>query len=385
LYKKTKLIDDVLLFLVSRYKSDVRSTKHNRHNHHHNNSTRDYLSTSATSSSANLHVQPAIVHTSHEPTERILRNGKRRGPCATVTPTAANKSDAFKIPEAPPSKTDETLSHADKLLDSGNGAPSSSSISVNDDDETNSISGEKTLIRNGIDDETGDNCSSRSVSPTTSGGSTTSSSPPPCIQDKATVTVPLPMNNSHANEPSISVSIPMDLSNSRTTIKIEDNRSSCIPYNSIVQRPSPSKSLSSPSSSTVPSSFLSSFTTKSSKSKSKDILSTPPSLLSSHPFNNSLLFSSGGNPTGYYPVPSTGPFLHGPNNAFGLPSFHSQSSALLAHHNKNKLSPSSPSSTVSPSSYLPIPPQMYFNPLTAPRYPSACSAASPSSLAKSAR
>ncbi|CAF5229472.1 unnamed protein product, partial [Rotaria magnacalcarata] len=60
---------------------------------------------------------------------------------------------------------------------------------------------------------------------------------------------------------------------------------------------------------------------------------------------------------------------------------HSPTSSLHSNHNnnKNKLSPSSSSpSALSPSSYLTIPPQLYFNPLTAPRFPSACSS-SPSS------
>ncbi|CAF3334869.1 unnamed protein product [Rotaria sp. Silwood1] len=178
-----------------------------------------------------------------------------------------------------------------------------------------------------------------------------------------------------------SSSIPIDLSNSRATIKIEENSSS---YNSIIQTPSPSKSLSS----SVTPSFLSSFTTKTSKSKTKETLSTPPSLLSPHPFNNGMLFSPPANPSGYYPPPPPS-FLHGPPNPFGLspfhPHHHSPTSSLHSNNNKNKLSPTSSSSpsAVSPSSYIPIPPQLYFNPLTAPRFPSACS--SPSSLSKSSR
>ena len=122
----------------------------------------------SSSSSSAVHLPSNLNHSSTEPTERILRNGKRRGTYSTVTPSAASKSDSFKIPEAPPTKSDEIL-NAEKLIDTGSGAPSSSSTSVNDEDDTNSISGEKTLVRNGVDDETGDNCSSRSVSPTTSG------------------------------------------------------------------------------------------------------------------------------------------------------------------------------------------------------------------------
>jgi len=350
------------------YKSDVRPTKHNRHNHHHNHN-RDYLLTSTISSPSTVHIQSTNNSSSNEPAERILRNGKRRGTYTTVTPNTTTKSNSFKIPEAPPSKTDECLT-TEKLTDTGSGAPSSSSTSVNDEDDTNSISGEKTLVRNGVDDETGDNCSSRSVSPTTSGTSTTSSSPPPSIQEKSLI-----LSATNNIEQSTS-SIPIDLSNSRTTIKMEENLSS---YNPIIQTPLPS----------VTPSFLSSFTTKTSKSKIKETLSTPPSLLSSHPFNNGLLFSTPANASGYY-APPPPPFLHGPPNPFSLspfhPHHHSQTALLHSNPNKNKLSPtSSSSSAVSPSSYLPIPPQLYFNPLTAPRFSSACSSSPSSSLSKSSR
>ncbi|CAF2024204.1 unnamed protein product, partial [Rotaria magnacalcarata] len=229
-------------------------------------------------------------------------------------------------------------------------------------------------------------------SPTTSGASTTSSSPPPSIQEKSIL--PSTTNNVEQQQqqqqqlppppPPLPLlqqptSIPMDLSNSRTTIKIEENSSS---YNSILQAPSSSKSLST----SITPSFLSSFTTKSCKSKTKETLSTPPSLLSPHPFHNGLLFSPPGNPSGYFPSPPPS-FLHGSSNPFGLSPFHphhphhSPTSSLHSNHNnnKNKLSPSSSSpSALSPSSYLTIPPQLYFNPLTAPRFPSACSS-SPSS------
>jgi hypothetical protein len=163
------------------------------------------------------------------------------------------------------------------------------------------------------------------------------------------------------------------------TSKVEENSSL---FNSIVQS-SPSKSFSSPS---LPPSFLSSFTTKTSKSKTKEPLSTPPSLLSPHPFNNGMLFSPPTNPSSYFPPPPP-PFLHGPPNSFGLspfhPHHHSPTSSLHSNINKNKLSPTSSSSSHSPSSYLSIPPQLYFNPLTTPRFPSVCS--SPSSLSKSSR
>ena len=101
--------------------------------------------------------QLTLIPPSHESTERILRNGKRRGSSTTVTPSSATKSRSFKIPEAPVTlKNGQTSirgSKSDKIL-----VPSSTNL--NDDDEI------------------GDNDSSRSVSPTTSGISTTSSSPP---------------------------------------------------------------------------------------------------------------------------------------------------------------------------------------------------------------
>jgi len=354
-------------FSFNSYKSDVRSTKHNRHNNNnhnnnnHHNHNRDYLLTSSTTSQSSVHVQSNSNHSSIEPAERMLRNGKRRGTYST----AASKADLFKIPEAPPSKTDDNLS-TDKVHDTGSGA-ASSSTSVNDEDETNSISGEKTLVRNGVDDETGDNCSSRSVSPTTSGASTASSSPPPLIQEKTTTTTTTNNNN---NVEQTVPSIPIDLSNSRTTsIKIEENSST---FNSVIQ--------TSPS---LPPSFLSSFTSKTSKSKSKEPLSTPPSLLSAHPFNNGLIFSPPTNPVSFLPQPLPPSFLHPSPNAFGLSPFHPPAPS---HHsptsNKTKLSPST---SISPSSYLPLPPQLYFNPLTTPRFPSVCSTSPSSSLSKSSR
>ncbi|CAM2730624.1 unnamed protein product, partial [Rotaria socialis] len=42
--------------------------------------------------------------------------------------------------------------NTEKLTDNTSGVPSSSSTSVNDEDDTNSISGEKTPVRNGVDD-----------------------------------------------------------------------------------------------------------------------------------------------------------------------------------------------------------------------------------------
>lgn len=113
--------------LSFRYKPEIRSTKSNT------NSIRE----------------PPVVHlpSIHESTERILRNGKRRGSSTTVTPNSTTKTRSFKIPETP--KTDKS-SQDDENLQSKN---------------TNILT----------DD---DNYSSRSVSPTTSAVSTISSSPP---------------------------------------------------------------------------------------------------------------------------------------------------------------------------------------------------------------
>jgi hypothetical protein len=147
------------VFIYWRYKNDIRSTKQNNN--------RDQQ----------LNTNPS----SHESTERILRNGKRRGSNTTVTPSSTTKNNSFKIPETPSSSTTNTI--IEKIL-----LPSSTNI--NDEDET------------------GDNCSSRSVSPTTSGISTTSSSSPP-------------LSNNIENPSS---SIPIDLSNSKTTINIEENK-----------------------------------------------------------------------------------------------------------------------------------------------------------------
>ncbi|CAF5196402.1 unnamed protein product, partial [Rotaria sp. Silwood1] len=41
------------------------------------------------------------------------------------------KTNSFKIPEAPPTRTDEILT-TEKLIDNNLGAPSSSSTSIND-------------------------------------------------------------------------------------------------------------------------------------------------------------------------------------------------------------------------------------------------------------
>ncbi len=196
-----------------RYKSDVRSIKPNPN--------RD-------------HQLPSIPST-HESTERILRNGKRRGSSATVTPSSTTKTRSFKIPETPPpsSKADETLTTNEKLI-----VPPSRNMNE--------------------DDETGDNDSSRSVSPTTSGISTTSSSPP--------------LSNNNENS---SLSNPVDLSNSKT-------KDPLIPYH----------------------------------------------------FPNDLLFSTSTNSSDYFSS----------TNSFNL-------------------SLSSTSSTVSPSSYCPIPSEIYFNSL----------------------
>ncbi len=238
------------------------------------NSNRDHQLPSISSSSSS----------SHESTERILRNGKRRGSSTTVTPSSTTKTKSFKIPETPStSKNDEPSTIIEKLV-----RPLSNNI--HDEDETN--------IRNtngGGDDETGDNYSSRSVSPTTSGISTTSSSPP--------------LSNHIENQ---STSIPIDLSNSKPTMNIE----------------------------------------QSSKSNTKE------TLIPYH-FTNDMLFSSSTNSSDYFSS------LNQSTNSFNLPSFQKLSST---------------SSTISPSSYLPIPSQLYFNSLTtSPHYPSI------SSLSKSSR
>lgn len=103
----------------------------------------------------------SIVPSIHESTERILRNGKRRGSSTTVTPNSTTKTKSFKIPETPKPTNNNT----------------------NDDDET------------------GDNYSSRSISPTTSAISTTSSSPP--------------LSNTNNNE-SPMITNPIDLSNTKS-------------------------------------------------------------------------------------------------------------------------------------------------------------------------
>ncbi len=246
-----------MIFFYSRYKSDIRTTKQNYNRDHPLSS----------------------IPSSHESTERILRNGKRRGSSTTVTPSSTTKTRSFKIPETPSSSSSKN----EKLPTS-----SSSSTNINDDDEAN--------IRNtcvgGGDDEIGDNYSSRSVSPTTSGISTTSSSPP--------------LSNNNENQ---SILNPIDLSNSKSTINIEENTLN---------------------------------------SKTKD------PLIPYH-FTNDMLFSSSPNPSDYFSS------LNGSTNSFNLQSF-------------NKTS-----SNVSPSSYLPIPSQLYFNSLTSPHYTSV------TSLSKSSR
>jgi hypothetical protein len=144
------------------YKSDIRSTKPNH--------------------------QLTLIPPSHDSTERILRNGKRRGSSTTVTPSSTTKTRSFKIPETPVASKKSEISSDEKIL-----IPSSTNLL----DE----------------DETGDNYSSRSVSPTTSGISTTSSSPP------------LSTNNENQ-----STSIPMDLSNSKSNDQQLKSNDPLIPY-----------------------------------------------------------------------------------------------------------------------------------------------------------
>lgn len=141
-----------------RYKSDIRSTK--------TNPTREHPLT---------YIPPI-----HDSSERILRNGKRRGSSTTVTPSSTTKTRSFKLPMTPmSSKTDERTANEKILLPSSN----------NLQDE----------------EETGDNDSSRSVSPTTSGISTTSSSSPP-------------LSNTNENSSMMTTTtIPIDLPNCQTT------------------------------------------------------------------------------------------------------------------------------------------------------------------------
>lgn len=182
-----------------RYKSDIRSTK--------TNPTREHPLT--------------FIPPTHDSSERILRNGKRRGSSTTVTPSSATKTRSFKLPNTPTppsSKTDEissTNTTNEKIL-----VPSSN----NHPDE----------------EETGDNDSSRSVSPTTSGISTASSSPP--------------LSNTNENQSiTTATRIPIDLSNSKATIMSNElqlkSNNSLIPYHfpNELLFPSSFKKLSSPS------------------------------------------------------------------------------------------------------------------------------------------
>lgn len=164
------------------YKSDIRSTKsnHNQHQHHHHHNHHNHREHQLNS-----------ITSLHESTERILRNGKRRGSNTTVTPNSTTKTRSFKIPETPQiltSKIDETN------ISNPNG---------------------NSTITNNNDDEIGDNYSSRSVSPTTSGISTTSSSPP--------------LLNTNDNT---SILNPIDLSNTKsTTIEIQSKTNeNLLPY-----------------------------------------------------------------------------------------------------------------------------------------------------------
>ena len=139
------------------YRNDQRSTKSHRE-----------LQVTATPSS------PTSVRraSSHEPTERILRNGKRRGTDAAVT----SKGNSFKVPPKPrSSKADEQ--------------PSSVHVKdEDDDDDRNSITEEKlpTKIDSNAEDE---GCSSRSISPTTSARSSNSS--PSTLSTQGTGPIPV--------------------------------------------------------------------------------------------------------------------------------------------------------------------------------------------------
>ena len=226
--------------------------------------------------------------TSHESTERILRNGKRRGSTTTVTPNLSVKTNSFKIPEAPPIKIDDKPKVMEKFIDS-------SSTNIHDDDELSSITEEKSPIQNtNGDDEIIDNYSNRSVSPTTSSTTSTASSSPL-------------LSNNIENQSS---SIPIDLSNSKMTMNIEQNTSNSITERSI-------------------------------KSKTEDTL-IPCHLTNEMLFSSSDYFSS----------------LQNSANSFHLSSF-------------NKLS--STSSAMPPSSYHSISSQIYLNSLKTSHYPSVSS------------
>ncbi|CAF0888984.1 unnamed protein product [Adineta ricciae] len=175
-----------------RYKSDVRSTKQN-----HN---RDQQLTS--------------IPSTHDSSERILRNGKRRGSSTTVTPSSTSKNQSFKIPPTPPllTKTDD-------------GTPNvlPSSVNANDEDDANSLNEEKQTITNsnrgGHDEEIGDNDSNRSLSPMTSGASTTSSSPP------------LSTTTENQLSSDTTTTIPADLSTKTTTLNFEQKANhNLLPY-----------------------------------------------------------------------------------------------------------------------------------------------------------
>ena len=257
---------------LNRYKGNRRSSKHHR----------DHQLTSTAPAQAAAAATAAIQLSSplsHESTERILRNGKRRGSSATVIPTATTttRSNSFKIPEAPPTKLDGTT------VPISDDQPSSSSLPGSDD--------EKNPLKS-ADDETMDNCSSGSSSPSTSSSS------------------PSPLNN--PAQPSA----PMDLSSLKTI------------------KPEPSRP-------------------------------TERDSLRPYHFTNDMLFPSSYHPSGYFPTVPTAPspYLHGSNNAFSLAAFH--------HHNgRHKLSPA--------SSYLPLSPQLYFQSLSASRYPPVSSSSSSS-------
>ncbi|CAF1037532.1 unnamed protein product [Rotaria sordida] len=174
-----------------RYKSDIRSSIKQNHNRDHQ------------------------LPSTYETTERILRNGKRRcsTTATTVIPNSTTKINSFKMPEIPPTtKIDDNRKIIEKLIIPSSLSSSSSSSSNNNHDE-DEINEEKNLIKNlnvNGDDEIGDNYSSRSISPITSGTSTTSSSPL--------------LSNNIENQ----TSIPIDLSNSKIIMNMEQNKSNSI-------------------------------------------------------------------------------------------------------------------------------------------------------------
>ncbi|CAF4259707.1 unnamed protein product, partial [Rotaria magnacalcarata] len=181
-------------FKVKTTKTSSRKRKSNIINDTNNDITKEQ----AISKKKQNHNRDHQLPSTYESSERILRNGKRRGSATTVIGNATTKMNSFKMPDVPPTKNDNQIK-----------------MNVTED-EINSMSDDKSHMKNlhNPDDEVADSySSSRSISPTTSGTSTTSSSPL--------------LSNNIENQ---SASLPMDLSNSKINVNIEQNTS-----NSMVQ------------------------------------------------------------------------------------------------------------------------------------------------------